>query len=213
MNLRSINVEKSIRWEKIKLTPLYNISEPYRMFKCINSANNLPVFKTGEVIVHRTSSTTETNENYWNMMVEMNNTKDITGVNKIEDCMIGIIEKYSELLFGIVLNHSESTNVFIRTDNTRTLQLFCEKDNIFYSTPNFSVYEPNKSIIASDRLVEDVVCVCAISPWILQVHSKTRRINIIWSIHQCMILQEPVNTDCILDADYEDDDENEKLEG
>ena len=212
MNLRSSNIDKAIIWKKIKLTPLYNDSDRYKMFKCVNLDNTLPLFKTGEVTIKKTNDSNDSNENYWNMKIQINNTRDVTGIQNIENRMIHIIEKYSEFLFGVSFNYSESDNIFLRSDDTRVLTLFCESDNVLHGTPMFSVYEPNKTVISSDRIIQDVVCVCAISPWILQVYPKTRRISIIWTIYQCMILQEPINTDCILDADYEDEDEQEEEE-
>ena len=211
MNLRSFDIDKTINWKKIKLTPLYSASEPYKLFKCTNLDNSLPLFKTGEVIVRTTKDSNDSNENHWNMKVQMNNTRDVAGIQKIEGCMISLVEKYSEFLFGVSFNYTESENIFMRSDNVRMLTLFCETDNVLNATPNFSVYEPNKTVISSERIVEDVVCVCAISPWILQVYPKMRRISILWTIYQCMILQEPVSTDCILDADYEDDEEQKQV--
>ena len=51
----------------------------------------------------------------------------------------------------------------------------------------------------------NVVCRCALNPWMIQVFTKTRRFKILWVVDQCMILEEPVNFNCILDAEDEEE--------
>ena len=158
----------------------------------------LPIIKTSDVTV------TSINSSPWHMEIQFKNKKDISNIKKIESSIVSLVENRSDDLFGELFTSDEiyNDNVIIPSLSSHDcMKIYCLSENGFTNTPNFALYEPSKCAITLERLVPHVICRCALKPWYIQIYHKTRRFRVVWTIEQCMILEEPINTDCILDAD------------
>ena len=165
--------------------------------------NNLPLLKTTDVTINDISFSP------WSMSLSFSNKKEVKCIQQIDDFVVSIVEKHSDLLLNEYFTKQElyDENVFIPSFTHKCLNVFNLDNTELSNTPSFNVYEPNKCFISTDRLVQDVICRCALKPWYVQVFTKTRRFRVLWIVEQCMIMEEPLNTDCVLDADEDEEEE------
>ena len=167
--------------------------------------NNFPLLKTTDVTIYNISFSP------WSMSLFFGNKKEVKCIQQIDDLVVSIVEKHSDSLLGEYFTKQElyDERVFMPsfTDNCLNVFSLDTTDSQMSNSPCFQVYEPNTCSISPDRLVQDVVCRCAMKPWYVQVFTKTRRFRVLWIIEQCMIMEEPLNTNCVLDAEEEENEE------
>jgi hypothetical protein len=208
MNLRSYEDTNDLN--DIRIEQVFK-NDKFLLFNVISDKQELPILKTSDVTVN---SITNSNDSVWNMTITIMNEKDLKCIKNIDNFYIKLIEHRSEQLFGEQFDSFEifDENIVIPSilSSTKKLTVHCIEKNGIELCKNicFGIYEPNKTMINAERLVPDSICRCAIRPWMLQIRPKTRRVRILWIIEQCMILEEPVNTDCILDPDDQEEDDN-----
>ena len=176
----------------------------YILYSVSNIQEQLPLLKTTDVTVQNLVY------NPWMMQLRIDNKNELKMIQQIDNLIVKLVETKSKSILGDDFTCDEiyNENVFISSlSNNVILNVVSLKkeNNDIASIPTFNLYEPSRYIINNDRLVMNVVCRCALNPWMIQVFTKTRRFRILWLVDQCMILEEPVNFNCILDA--EDDDE------
>ena len=176
----------------------------YILYSISNIQEQLPLLKTTDVTVQNIVY------NPWMMQLRIDNKNELKMIQQIDNLIVKLVETKSKSILGDDFTCDEiyNENVFISSlSNNVILNVVSLKkeNNDIASIPTFNLYEPSRYIINNDRLVMNVVCRCALNPWMIQVFTKTRRFRILWLVDQCMILEEPVNFNCILDA--EDDDE------
>ena len=176
----------------------------YILYSVSNIQEQLPLLKTTDVTVQNIVY------NPWMMQLRIDNKNELKMIQQIDNLIVKLVETKSKSILGDDFTCDEiyNENVFISSlSNNVILNVVSLKkeNNDIASIPTFNLYEPSRYIMNNDRLVMNVVCRCALNPWMIQVFTKTRRFRILWLVDQCMILEEPVNFNCILDA--EDDDE------
>ena len=205
MNLRNYEHTTDISDVKIQLL---SSNDNYLLYNVINEKYELPLLKTSDVVI---DGITKSENSPWKMTVLLKNEKDIKCIKKIDSFYVKLIEDRSQEIFGEQFNSSEIFDeriVIPSLSSAQYLTVYSMDKNSSRELSTdmvFSVYEPNKSCINSDRLVCDAVCRLALRPWMVQIRPKTRRVRILWLVEQCMILEEPLNTDCVLDADDEEE--------
>ena len=175
----------------------------YILYSISNIQEQLPLLKTTDVTVQNIVY------NPWMMQLRIDNKNELKMIQQIDNLIVKLVETKSKSILGDDFTCDEiyNENVFISSlSNNVILNVVSLKkeNNDIASIPTFNLYEPSRYIINNDRLVMNVVCRCALNPWMIQVFTKTHRFRILWLVDQCMILKEPVNFNCILDA--EDDD-------
>ena len=202
INLRSFDNSK-YDVNNFYLTETIQTSK-YILYSVSNIQEQLPLLKTTDVTVQNIVY------NPWMMQLRIDNKNELKMIQQIDNLIVKLVETKSKSILGDDFTCDEiyNENVFISSlSNNVILNVVSLKkeNNDIASIPTFNLYEPSRYIINNDRLVMNVVCRCALNPWMIQVFTKTRRFRILWLVDQCMILEEPVNFNCILDA--EDDDE------
>ena len=167
--------------------------------------NNLPLLKTTDTAIHDISFSP------WSMSLSFNNKKEVKCIQQIDDFVVSIVEKHSDLLLNEYFTKQElyDEHVFMPSFTHNCLNVFNLNNTELSNFPAFNVYEPNKCTISTDRLVQDVICRCALKPWYIQVFTKTRRFRVLCIVEQCMIMEEPLNTNCVLDAEKEEEEDEE----
>ena len=176
----------------------------YILYTISHIQEQLPLLKTSDVTVNNIVY------NPWTMQLRVDSKKEITAIQQIDNLIVNLVETKSKNILGDDFTSDEiyNENVFISTlSNNVVLNVFSLKkeNNDVSSIPTFSLYEPSRYVINLDRLVPNVVCRCALNPWMIQVFTKVRRFRVLWLVDQCMILEEPMNFNCILDADDEEE--------
>jgi hypothetical protein len=176
----------------------------YILYSISNIQEQLPLLKTTDVTVQNIVY------NPWMMQLRIDNKNELKMIQQIDNLIVKLVETKSKSILGDDFTCDEiyNENVFISSlSNNVILNVVSLKkeNNDIASIPTFNLYEPSRYIINNDRLVMNVVCRCALNPWMIQVFTKTRRVRILWLVDQCMILEEPVNFNCILDAEDDDD--------
>ena len=176
----------------------------YILYSISNIQEQLPLLKTTDVTVQNIVY------NPWMMQLRIDNKNELKMIQQIDNLIVKLVETKSKSILGDDFTCDEiyNENVFISSlSNNVILNVVSLKkeNNDIASIPTFNLYEPSRYIINNDRLVMNVVCRCALNPWMIQVFTKTRRFRILWLVDQCMILEEPVNFNCILDAEDDDD--------
>ena len=200
--LRSYQV--SINPTQIVLETLSH-SDRYVIYQLNRTDNaSFPLLKTMDVSIEQVK------ESPWTMTLSFTNNKDKVAVQRIDNFVLSVIENNSNTIFGDHFTSKElyDEGVFttsISPSATLSTNTFSQDTLSLSSKPYLSVYEPNKQLTTSDRLVKDVICRCAFKPWYVIVYPKTRRTRVLWIIEQCMIMEEPMNIDFVLDPD--DDEE------
>ena len=202
INLRSFDNSK-YDVNNFYLTETIQTSK-YILYSVSNIQEQLPLLKTTDVTVQNIVY------NPWMMQLRIDNKNELKMIQQIDNLIVKLVETKSKSILGDDFTCDEiyNENVFISSlSNNVILNVVSLKkeNNDIANIPTFNLYEPSRYIINNDRLVMNVVCRCALNPWMIQVFTKTRRFRILWLVDQCMILEEPVNFNCILDA--EDDDE------
>ena len=203
INLRSFDNSK-YDVNNLYLTETIPTSK-YVLYNISNVQEQLPLLKTTDVTVNNIVYNPS-----WMMQLRIDNINELTMIQQIDNLIVKLVETKSKSILGddFTLDEIYNENVFISSlSNNVILNVVSLKkeNNDIANLPSFNLYEPSRYIINNDRLVMNVVCRCALNPWMIQVFTKTRRFRILWLVDQCMILEEPVNFNCILDA--EDDDE------
>jgi len=202
INLRSFDNSK-YDVSNFYLTETIQTSK-YVLYYISNVQEKLPLLKTTYVTVNNIVY------NPWMMQLRIDNKNELTMIKQIDNLIVKLVETKSKSILGDDFTCDEiyNENVFISSlSNNVILNVVSLKkeNNDIASIPTFNLYEPSRYIINNDRLVMNVVCRCALNPWMIQVFTKTRRVRILWLVDQCMILEEPVNFNCILDAEDDDD--------
>ena len=146
----------------------------------------------------------------WSMILSFSNNKDKVAIQRIDRFIASVVEHNSKSIFNeeFTVDELYDENVFtpsVSDSMTLSVNSLCNETYNLLSKPSLSVYEPNKQLTTSERLVTDVICRCAFRPWYVLVYPKTRRTRVLWIIEQCMIMEEPMNVDFILDPDDEED--------
>ena len=181
---------------------LLSKNSKYTLFGITKTLSLLPLLKTVDVTVKNISHP-------WQMTLNIHNEKERDVVSTIDKLVVGLVRTESQRILGDEFTVEEiyNENVFIPSLSETELAVYClKKDtNEISAIPTFSLYEPSKFIINTDRLVPDVICRCALKPWFVQVYTKIRRFRVLWVLEQCMLLEEPMNSNCVLDADDEDE--------
>ena len=179
----------------------------YAIFRLSNESNSLPLLKSTDVTVSSVLN------NPYTVVIHFNNKKEEQCVERIDDFVVSLIEKHSEALLGEQFTKKElfDEHVFIPSIHQNQLKSFSlnRETNNLSNAPSFHVYEPSKCTISAERIIPDVICRCAFNPWYIQVFTKTRRLRVLWFIQQCMIMEEPLNTNYILDADDEEENDSQ----
>ena len=176
----------------------------YILYSISNIQEQLPLLKTTDVTVQNIVY------NPWMMQLRIDNKNELKMIQQIDNLIVKLVETKSKSILGDDFTCDEiyNENVFISSlSNNVILNVVSLKkeNNDIASIPTFNLYEPSRYIINNDRLVMNVVCRCALNPWMIQVFTKTRRFRVLWVVDQCMILEEPVNFNCILDAEDKDE--------
>ena len=202
INLRSFDNSK-YDVNNFYLTETIQTSK-YILYSVSNIQEQLPLLKTTDVTVQNLVY------NPWMMQLRIDNKNELKMIQQIDNLIVKLVETKSKSILGDDFTCDEiyNENVFISSlSNNVILNVVSLKkeNNDIASIPTFNLYEPSRYIINNDRLVMNVVCRCALNPWMIQVFTKTRRFRILWLVDQCMILEEPVNFNCILDAEDDDD--------
>ena len=199
-NLRTFKQEDNI--ENFQLNK-FSRNPKYAIFRLTNDTSTLPLLKTTDVTV------STLHHNPYTVVLRFNNKKEVKCIEEMDDFVVSLIEKHSEALLGECFTKKEllDEHVFIPSISQNLLKTFGlnRETNNLSNFPSFHVYEPSKCTISSERLIQDVICRCALDPWYIQVFTKTRRLRVLWFIKQCMIMEEPLNTNYILDADDEEE--------
>ena len=202
INLRSFDNSK-YDVNNFYLTETIQTSK-YILYSVSNIQEQLPLLKTTDVTVQNIVY------NPWMMQLRIDNKNELKMIQQIDNLIVKLVETKSKSILGDDFTCDEiyNENVFISSlSNNVILNVVSLKkeNNDIASITTFNLYEPSRYIINNDRLVMNVVCRCALNPWMIQVFTKTRRFRILWLVDQCMILEEPVNFNCILDAEDDDD--------
>ena len=181
---------------------LLSKTSKYTLFGISNTVSSLPLLKTVDVSVKNISHP-------WQMTLDIQNEKERSTVSIIDKRVVELVQTESQRILGDEFTVEEiyNENVFIPSLSETDLTVYCLKKetNEISTIPTFSLYEPSKFIINTERLVSDVICRCALKPWYVQVYTKIRRFRVLWVLEQCMLLEEPLNSNCVLDADDEED--------
>ena len=176
INLRSFDNSK-YDVNNFYLTETIQTSK-YILYSVSNIQEQLPLLKTTDVTVQNIVY------NPWMMQLRIDNKNELKMIQQIDNLIVKLVETKSKSILGDDFTCDEiyNENVFISSlSNNVILNVVSLKkeNNDIASIPTFNLYEPSRYIINNDRLVMNVVCRCALNPWMIQVFTKTRRFRIL----------------------------------
>ena len=163
---------------------------PSRVFFQIKPSTSILLLKTNDLRITNVSSSSYT--------AHVLNSKDTKAIKMFDKHVVEAIETDSDCVFEEQYTREEIDDMFVSSLNSNN-------ELCLMSDGSFNVYDPNKCLIEKERFIEGIICRCALRPWILEYSKRVQRLRVCWIIDHCMILEEPIYTDCILDAEEEED--------
>ena len=192
--LRKFNLQKaSVNTESIQHSS--------RLYYSLNTDEPCILLKTGDLCIDTVMPSS--------YVVSVVDKRDRDAIKRFDDVIMKSIEKVCTVLLEDIYTLEEIEHMFVCSlNNNNQLTICCDIGNS--NTTPFNVYDPNRLLISNDRLVPDVVCRCALRPWTIEYSKRIKRLCVMWIIDHCMILEEPIYTECVLDADDCDDDNDDE---
>jgi hypothetical protein len=134
------------------------------------------------------------------------NTRFIVSIEDVQDLnAIKKMDSQVRSLLGANLKTILQDDNYDDDEDIKVLYTSSLNDNLFTLTSSslnsFNTYDPNRCIISGKRLKTNVIFRAALKPWNIDYCQRLKRFKICWTISQAMIVDEPSDGECVLDAE------------